>query len=42
MAAGGEGHIVAHCPPGGEVKKGRKYVKVPPEADRGYILKVVE
>ena len=36
------GHRVAHCPPGGEIKKGRKYVKVPPEAEQGYILKVVE
>jgi len=36
------GHRAAHCPPGGEIKRGRKYVKVPPEAERGYILKVVE
>ena len=36
------GHRVAHCPPGGEIKRGRKYVKVPPEAERGYILEVIE
>ena len=41
-AGGGGGHRAAHCPPGGEIKRGRKYVKVPPEAERGYILKVVE
>jgi hypothetical protein len=41
------GHRVAHCPPMGEIKRvgeikqGRKYVKVPLEAARGYFLKVV-
>jgi hypothetical protein len=39
-AAGGRGHRAAHCPD--EIKRGRKYVKVPLEANRGYILKVVE
>jgi hypothetical protein len=36
------GHRVAECPAGGEVKRGRKWVKVPPEAEKGYFLKVVE